>query len=47
MIKIKNLRKGILKSYSILSFEVPWRVCRSCGYEGYFSSRCPVCASVQ
>jgi len=36
-----------LESYTTLSMEISWKTCYACGYEGYFTARCPQCATVQ
>ena len=39
--------KSNLSLYTTLSMDIPWRTCYACGYEGYFTARCPQCATVQ
>jgi len=36
-----------LNFYTTMSMDIPWKTCFACGYEGYFTARCPQCATVQ
>ena len=33
--------------YITTSMDIKWKRCYACGYEGYFTVRCPECATVQ
>ena len=47
ILRMTNLKNSTLNFYTTVAMDIKWKRCYACGYEGYFTARCPQCATAQ